>query len=105
MFAQIDQTWGRTDKDPRDLVALTQGSWRYVHHVTDPSRDELYDLANDPGEQKNLVGLADDQPEVFKGHVEEYLDSPAPPWGSETPTVELDDMQLNQLRALGYAID
>ena len=28
-----------------------------------------------------------------------------PPWGAETPTVELRELDLKQLRALGYAIE
>ena len=28
----------------------------------------------------------------------------SPPWQGGTPTVELDEMELNQLRALGYMV-
>ena len=31
-------------------------------------------------------------------------DTPPAPWGVETPTLEMDEIQLNQLRALGYAL-
>ncbi len=34
----------------------------------------------------------------------EYLDSRPPPWGDETPMLELDEVQLQQLRALGYGV-
>ena len=30
--------------------------------------------------------------------------SPAPPWGDAAPALEIDEIQLNQLRALGYQI-
>jgi hypothetical protein len=33
-----------------------------------------------------------------------YLQSRPPPWGDETPTIEIDEMQMNQLRALGYGV-
>ena len=36
--------------------------------------------------------------------VEAYLASRPPPWGDDAPTVEIDEMQLNQLRALGYGV-
>ena len=35
----------------------------------------------------------------------EYLADDQPPWGVAAGTVELEDMQLNQLKALGYRID
>jgi hypothetical protein len=34
---------------------------------------------------------------------DEYLDS-KPVWSADPPTLELDQVQLNQLRALGYAL-
>ena len=36
--------------------------------------------------------------------VKDHLDGPPPPWGDDAPTIELDDLQINQLRALGYGV-
>jgi hypothetical protein len=33
-----------------------------------------------------------------------YFESRPPPWGTDAPTVELDEMEMNQLRALGYGV-
>ena len=33
-----------------------------------------------------------------------YLESPPPPWGDESLKIELDEMEMNQLRALGYGV-
>jgi arylsulfatase A-like enzyme len=105
IFAQIDQTCGRTEKEPRDVVAVTRDGFRYIHRATRPDAGELYDLAADPQEESNIAVRMPAKAEELRRQVAEYLESPDPPWGPETPTVELDDMQLNQLRALGYAID
>ena len=50
--------------------------------------------------------LAEEHPEVaerLNALAGDYLRSPPPPWG-EAPTVEIDEMQLHQLRALGYGV-
>ncbi len=65
---------------------------------------ELYDKSADPREQRNIV---EEQPEVterLKERAVAYLNSPPPPWGEDTPSVEIDEMQMNQLRALGYGV-
>ena len=84
---------------------MTQGPWRYVHYPENPERDALFNLESDPLEKKNLVGASSRRAELFQKETNLYLESPSPPWGEGTPTVELDHMQLNQLRALGYAIE
>ncbi len=69
-----------------------------------PRRAELYDLRLDPREQRDI---GDEQPEVearLLALAEEYLERPPPEWG-ETPDVELDEAQLQQLRALGYQVE
>lgn len=46
--------------------AIRQGDWKYVsYNVSDPEKQthELYDLANDPGEEHNL---ADEHPEIVE---------------------------------------
>jgi arylsulfatase A-like enzyme len=103
-FAQIDQTWGRTQAMPRPMVAVDRGRWRLIHRAARSQYSELFDKWEDPREQRDLAG---EQPEVLEDLNEQasaYLESRPPPWGEETPTIELDEMQMNQLRALGYGV-
>ena len=103
-FAQIDQTWGRTQAMPRPMVAVDRGRWRLIHRAARSQYSELFDKWGDPREQRNLAG---EQPEVLEDLNEQasaYLESRPPPWGEETPSIELGEMQMNQLRALGYGV-
>ena len=103
-FAQIDQRWGRTQEEPRPMVAVNDGRWRLIYRAASPRRSELYDKLEDPREQ---VDLAAQQPaliEALNQKASGYLQSPPPPWGGDAPGVEIDEMQLNQLRALGYGV-
>jgi arylsulfatase A-like enzyme len=102
-FAQIDQSWARVQSRPQPMVAVNDGRWRLIYRALTPKRSELYDKLDDPHEQRDLAG---EQPEVLEDLNERasaYLQSDPPPWG-EAPTVEIDEMQLNQLRALGYGV-
>jgi arylsulfatase A-like enzyme len=105
-FAHIDQVWGRTGQPPRPMVAVNDGPYRLVLRAaaTGPRRAELYDLASDPREQHDI---GDEQPDVRERLValaEGYLERPPPEWG-DAPDVELDEAQLQQLRALGYDVE
>jgi arylsulfatase A-like enzyme len=103
-FAQIDQRWGRTREAPRPMVAVNQGRWRLLYRAGIPKQSELYDKSDDPREQRDLAAehpeVADAMNEMALG----YLKSPPPPWGGDAPLIEIDEMQLNQLRALGYGV-
>lgn len=105
-YSYLDRTWGRPQHLSRFHKAVTVGQHRLVRS-SEPDggvSEELFDADVDPLESRNLL---DDQPEValrLQGLLDEYLERQTPPWGDETSTVELDEMRLNQLRALGYAI-
>ncbi|MBW1844501.1 MAG: sulfatase [Deltaproteobacteria bacterium] len=102
-FAQIDQAWGRTQEGPKPMVAVNQGQWRLIFRAGAPERTELYDKSIDHHEQQDIAG---EQPEVTEELTDRavgYLKSPPPPWG-DAPSVEVDEMQMNQLRALGYGV-
>ncbi len=103
-FAQIDQAWGRTQEVPRPMVAVNQGRWRLMFRAGAPQRTELYDKSADPREQRNIVQQQPEVAERLKELAVGYLKSPPPPWGEDTPSVEIDEMQMNQLRALGYGV-
>jgi arylsulfatase A-like enzyme len=103
-FAQIDQTWGRNGMRPRPMVALNDGHWRLIYRAASPKHSELYDKSQDPYEQHDVAA---DNPEVVQAldaKADAYLKSAPPPWGADAPTVEVDEMLMNQLRALGYGV-
>ena len=103
-FAHIDQAWGRINRSPLPMVSVSEGRYRLIYRAAAPERSELFDHAVDPREQRDL---ARDEPDLvarLARHAESYLESPPAPWG-EAPEVELDEQELEQLRALGYAIE
>jgi arylsulfatase A-like enzyme len=103
-FAQIDQTWGKDALRPRPMVALNDGNWRLIYRAANPEFSELFDKSQDPREQRDVAA---DNPAVFEklaARADAYLQSPPPPWGDEAPTVEIDEMLMHQLRALGYGV-
>ena len=104
-FAQIDQTWGQTARRPQPQVAVNRGKWRLIYPQAYPERFELYDKTLDPREQRDLVDANPQVAEQLVAIADTHLENREPPWGSETPTIELDELQLEQLRALGYGVE
>ena len=104
-IAHLDQTWGRTQQEPSPIVALTRGEFRLIHHENQPERVELYALEDDPRESQNVAEIHPEAAADLAAEAERYLEQDAVPWAEGTPTVELDEMLLHQLRALGYKLD
>jgi len=101
--AHLDQTWGQRSMAPRATVAVADGRYRYVR-TTGPrgDKEELFDASEDPAE---LVERSAQDPETLarlKRLADGYLAS-EPRWGA-APRREIGELELNQLRALGYAI-
>jgi arylsulfatase A-like enzyme len=103
-FAQIDQSWGQTERRPRPMVAVNDGPWRLIYRAVAPRRSELYDKDQDPREQRDLAAEQPERTEALIREASAYLQSRPPPWGDAAPNVEIDEMQLDQLRALGYGV-
>ncbi len=104
-FAQIDHAWGVIEVDEeRTLVALTEGQWRLVYDETKPGHLELFDKHTDPREQRNLAPAHAERTAQLLSQVEAYLERDDSPWG-ESPLIEIDEMQLRQLRAIGYGVE
>lgn len=103
-FAQIDQTWGRIHERPRPMVAVNEGDWRLIYRAAAPRRSELFDKKADPREQRDLAAEQPERIEALSEKASAYLHSRPPPWGHDAPSVEIDEMDLNQLRALGYGV-
>lgn len=103
--AELDTAWARTEKPPALHVALASDQWRYVHWSDRPEQGELYDLSVDPGEQHDVAAAHPEVVAKLRADVEAHLTPPPAPWGDSVPVLELDEMQLNQLRALGYGVE
>jgi arylsulfatase A-like enzyme len=112
-FAQLDRTWGRPSKDPSPLVGVTLGPYRLIApldkdgKVVETGKEELYDHRSDPWEHRNLLTAENGSkpvPADVEKALEGYLSNSKPAWSTQTPEVKLQEMELNQLRALGYVI-
>lgn len=105
-LAHLDRNWGKRGAAVSPTVAVVEGKLRYVYTPSldgKTAREQLFDAASDP---KELVDLAGDRPEdtarlgaLARG----YLQDSRPAW-SEAESLEIDEIQLNQLRALGYQV-
>jgi arylsulfatase A-like enzyme len=102
-IAHLDTTWGMSGREPLPTIAVTRGPYRYVK-VPMPNSDleSLFDSSRDPGELQDVAESEPDTLSELRGIGEAYMRE-APAWG-EVPTRDLSEMELNQLRALGYAI-
>jgi arylsulfatase A-like enzyme len=100
----MDQRWGNGKSDPEELVSIIDGPMKIIVHRYNRSKDELYNLVDDPGEQSNLIAGKPPELALMLQKVDEYLENSTSPWGSGPGSIELDQMRLNQLKALGYRI-
>jgi arylsulfatase A-like enzyme len=102
-YAQLDRTWGQVDARPLPLVSVIRGDLRLFHRPNAPRAAELYDLSSDPGERNNLARVRPEEVAQLRRQAETHLATPPPEWGAPEDR-ELDEMRLQQLRALGYVV-
>jgi arylsulfatase A-like enzyme len=104
-IADLDRTWGRREADPSPTIAVVEGAFRYVSAAQPGGRrgEQLFDASDDPRELRNR---ATEEPEALarlRAAADAYYET-EPSWG-EAPTREIDEFELNLLRALGYQIE
>ena len=89
------------DQDTKYIATFRADTVAEIHG-TAPVREELYDLRNDPREQRNLLEEDDALPDPFRAALRSYLKSAR----SLAPTAEgdvvPDEKLLEELRSLGY---
>jgi arylsulfatase A-like enzyme/Tfp pilus assembly protein PilF len=80
-----------------DLRVVREGRWKYIQ----APRPELYDLAADPGERRDLAAAERPRADAMRAALASILDrerAARPAAGGEQPSAEL----IEQLGALGY---
>ena len=103
VFSQLDRSWGKVGADSRSRVSMVKGKYRMNYWANEPDDVLLFDRSQDPAERNNIAA---DHPEVvaeLRVEIEEFLGKPKTQWEA-APEVELDEMRVQQLRALGYVI-
>jgi arylsulfatase A-like enzyme len=104
-YAHLDQRWGQRDVEPAPTVAVVDGGFRFVESVTPRgTREELFDTKTDQRERNDLSAEQPEEATRLRDLARGYLESEPAPWANRTGTLELDELELNQLRALGYAV-
>ncbi len=105
VIAHLDQTWGQRQQQRSPNVSIRDGGFRYIQFLSPQGKLQREHLL-DTSDPRELVDRLEDEPEVaeqLRARVATYLEG-EPPWGDAPPTLELDELQLNQLRALGYSL-
>jgi len=102
-IAHLDQGWAQRDSEPRPTVAVVEGPLRFVRvEQSHEYIDQLFDRTNDPLELEDRAHLEPEAVERLRAVADGYLQE-APVWG-RAPKKELSELELNHLRALGYAL-
>lgn len=104
-IADLDQNWAQRDSNPMVTLAVIDDPHRFVRIERpdgEPTVEVLFDASDDPGE---TFDRSEEQKETFerlRAAADAYTKQ-KPPWG-KAPTKELDELELNLLRALGYKL-
>jgi arylsulfatase A-like enzyme len=106
-FAHLDRTWGQTGKAALPTVAVARRDLRFVYtrDASGATQEELFDQSVDVLEMQDMLAERRDAAAELRDLTLQYLEASAPsPWGVDARQIEIDQLQLQQLRALGYQI-
>jgi hypothetical protein len=91
--------------EPAPTQSVALGGFRLVRTPTAHGlREELFDAQSDAKESRNVIAQQPDVAERLRGLVDAHSKRAPAAWSSGNHALELDEMQLGQLRALGYAV-
>lgn len=105
-YAYLDQNWGRRGTMEKTTLSVADGPFRYVVVQNEEGarvEEHLYDSAQDPAELEDIRGKDPDRLEQMRRLAESYDKDATPPFKTD-PRLEIEEIQLKQLRALGYDV-
>ena len=106
VFAQLERGWGRPHaKNTASLVSVTDGNLRLLTALAGKAPPQLFDRAADPAERRDLAASDPESVRRLRALLDDYAKRTQTPWGVAPREVELDELRLNHLRALGYVLD
>ena len=104
-YAHLDRTWGGLSDQQADTVSVLDGRYRYVRNPLERGgyKEELFDTSRDADELEDIGEQESEITARLRKMADDYLDH-EPSWEGGTPQLEIDEIQLQQLRALGYKV-
>ena len=105
-IAFVDRGWGRSDRSIPIMAVEADGKRIMWWPETDegPERVQLFDTESDALEQHDIYRADDPDARRLLDLARERFETGESPWGVDAHQIEIDEMRLNQLRALGYAL-
>ncbi|MEM7413249.1 MAG: sulfatase [Myxococcota bacterium] len=105
VFAHLLRGWGKPRRGgDASLVSVTHAGRRLIAPLVEGAPAEFYDRTRDPREQNDLSDADPEGVASLRAELERYRSDAATPWEASPETIELDEMRLNHLRALGYVL-
>jgi arylsulfatase A-like enzyme len=104
--AFLDRGWGDRDRHIPMLAVEDAGKRIMWWPATDQRAERilLFDTVRDPEELNDIYQPDDPDAQRLLKLARESMEQAESPWGAGARQIELDEMRLNQLRALGYAL-
>jgi arylsulfatase A-like enzyme len=129
-ISHLDRHWGKPDGDPSTIVAITRGDLRLIdkrgarfgserpddqdegragpfaaeyHPVGEGPTSQLFDISEDPWEQHDIAAQRPEDVARLRAEVDDYLSENQDGF-AKPAQIELERMDLESLRALGYVI-
>ena len=99
--AFLDENWGHPATRRKPAISILDGPYRYVSGRDHSGRPFEVLLSRDDKEGKDR---SEEHPEITERMRKQAAEELQTKAAFETETFELDEMQLDQLRALGYEL-
>ncbi|MFP6655009.1 MAG: sulfatase [Myxococcota bacterium] len=101
LFSYLDENWGQNTPKVKSAISVIQGPYRFVagRNASGKAFEALFLLEDE--QKKNQIMIYPEIAERLRTLAAEHVESSA---AFEIGSVEMDEMQLNQLRALGYQL-
>jgi arylsulfatase A-like enzyme len=106
-IAHLDTNWGQRTPVRAPMITVAEQRFRYValHDGNGAvAREELYDGELGDGKERENRIAAEPAVAAHLRQIEREYARSAPAWARPRQPLQIDEIQLNQLRALGYQV-